>query len=307
MQYGYGQWGAIKMGIRRSPKFRFDYFLRSLPVELIARRCEHLMRAALKEVEHLEKTARIDAGLPFEVGEGEQLPPIVLPKFNEMRKQMREKKAEERAKERRVLQQKVEEIQSQMQAIQDRLKELNKAPDDQRENHSRNGDSPRKRRSSTDANTTAGTVASASEAESANFDETKGALGPDGNFVEFPEYDGSEPPKDAKKAFALFCNSTRKDVKAALDPHERKDKDKVNEMLRKRFVALNDEERQIWRMWATWDKKRYSRALFIYESAHAQAKASGDDDDKAIVEEIEGPKKRQAEDRLNHVPKKKKR
>lgn len=288
------------MGIRRSPKFRFDYFLRSLPDELVGRRCEHLMRAALKEVEHLERKAREDAGLPVEAGEGEQLPPVVLPRFREMNKQMRDKKREEREKERAELQQKVEELESQMKAVQDRLKELSKGPDDQKENISRNGDSHKKRRSSVDEDVGRTTPVT----ETIQFDESKGALGPDGTVVDFPEYDGSEPPKEPRKAFALFCNGTRKEIKAALQPHERKDKEKVNEMLRERFVGFTDEERHFWRMWATWDKKRYLRDVAIYNSAQGSNK---DDGGEAMEEVNQVSKKRRAEDGLTHVPKKKKR
>ena len=55
-------------------------------------------------------------------------------------------------------------------------------------------------------------------------DESRGAIGPDGDFVEFPEFDGAEPPKEAKKAFTLFCVSTKKEVKASLEPADRKNK-----------------------------------------------------------------------------------
>ena len=34
-KYGYGQWEAIKFAIRRSSNFRFDYFLKSLPIDAI--------------------------------------------------------------------------------------------------------------------------------------------------------------------------------------------------------------------------------------------------------------------------------
>ena len=51
-----------------------------------------------------------------------------------------------------------------------------------------------------------------------------GAMGPDGEFVPFPEYDGNEPPKDCKKAFTHFCNGTRREVKKSLDPVARKNK-----------------------------------------------------------------------------------
>lgn len=51
-----------------------------------------------------------------------------------------------------------------------------------------------------------------------------GAAGPGGEFVEFPEYDGEEEPHENKKAFTLFCKNTRREVKASLDPSERKKK-----------------------------------------------------------------------------------
>lgn len=52
----------------------------------------------------------------------------------------------------------------------------------------------------------------------------KGAVGPDGKFVEFPHYDGTEVPRECKKAFTLFCTAHRRDVKKSLDPISRKDR-----------------------------------------------------------------------------------
>jgi hypothetical protein len=60
--------------------------------------------------------------------------------------------------------------------------------------------------------------------DDANDDKAGGAPGPDGDVVAFPEYDASEPPRDHKKAFTLFCNATRREVKSTLDPASRKDK-----------------------------------------------------------------------------------
>lgn len=60
--------------------------------------------------------------------------------------------------------------------------------------------------------------------DDANDDKAGGAPGPDGDMVAFPDYDASEPPRDHKKAFTLFCNATRREVKASLDPASRKDK-----------------------------------------------------------------------------------
>jgi hypothetical protein len=52
----------------------------------------------------------------------------------------------------------------------------------------------------------------------------KGAVGPDGDFVEFPDYDGVDEPRECKKAFTLFCTANRRDVKKSLDPVSRKDR-----------------------------------------------------------------------------------
>ena len=274
-QYGVGQWGAIKMAIRRSPKFRFDYYLRSLPLEMIARRCEHLMRLALKEVDLLERKAREDAGLPAEAEEGQELPPIVLPKYKEMQKKMRLERMEKREKEKEVLEKKVDELDAQIKAIQERLKYLSNP-----EAHAENG------RSSNPAPV----VVPEEEAEpQPAFDETEAALGPNNEVIEFPEYDASEPPKENKKTFAWFCNKNRKEVKASLNPEERKNKEKINGILKEKFMALSDEQKGPYRQWAAWDKKRYLRDVQIYESRGS------------------GSKRRASEGEAVHVPKKKRR
>ena len=207
------------MAIRRSPKFRFDYYLRSLPMDIIGRRCETLMRSAEKEVEHLEQKAREAAGLPVEAENGGRLPPIKLPSFRDMQRTLRRTKKEESAKKKQELEQKVEEIEAEMKAIQDRLKELSRdVTDEHKENRSRNGGAVEKRPPPQESKETT------SEEKQPDLDESKGAVGPDGEFVEFPEYDGSEEPRQARKAFAQFCVGNRKDVKASLAPEDRKNK-----------------------------------------------------------------------------------
>jgi hypothetical protein len=203
------------------------------------------MRAALKEVEHLEKKVREDAGLPVEGEEGAELPPVVLPKFKEMQKRLRQEKIQKREKEKKILEEKVDDLEAQMKEIQHRLKVLSRDPEAVKEN----------RRLSSNGASAAPTVAVIEE--TVDFDEDKAALGPDGEVVEFPEYDGSEPPKEPKKTFALFCNRTRKEVKESLNPEARKDKEKVNGILRDRFMSLSEDEKKSWRAWASWDKKRY--------------------------------------------------
>lgn len=306
------------MAIRRHPNFRFDYFLRSLPSELIGRRCEQLMKAAEKEVEQLERKAREDAGMITEEekkegsdGEGnvqmqEPLPPIELPDFRTLRAQRRREAQREEEAKHQELETKVAEIDERVKEIRDRLKVLNEYsresapvvnpsaefPDDLlpelanivaksgpssitsianrfstehpgqaskrkicskidsiaiKEKRKSEGDTKvcwylrpdyekllstetleylRLAREERLGKQREKEVAKAEGGEGAEEEDGSegGAIGPDGEFVAFPEYDGSEPPKDKKKAFTHFCNGTRRQVKKSLDPAARKDK-----------------------------------------------------------------------------------
>jgi len=104
---------------------------------------------------------------------------------------------------------------------------------------------------------------------------TNGAIGPEGDFVEFPEYNGEEEPHENKKAFTLFCKATRREVKNSLSPSSRKNKDRVNSMLRDRWYALTDDEKQVWKGWEVWDAKRYEYQLDIYETRNQKKSKSG--------------------------------
>lgn len=219
------------MAIRRSPNFRFDYFLKSLPTDLIGRRCEQLMKAAEKEVEHLEKKAREDAGLPVEADEeGGELPPIKLPTFRQLQRQQRVTKQQQTETQKKQLEEKVDEIEDQLRQVESRMKELSemrqgdavlKSPGTTTDDNFRRGKENRSRRGDGEAENPRSHV---EEAEVHGESMEGGAIGPDGSFVEFPEYDANEAPKEYKKAFTHFCNATRRDVKASLSPSERKDK-----------------------------------------------------------------------------------
>ena len=142
-----------------------------------------------------------------------------------MREQIRKSKAEKVEVERKQLQEKVTEHEVQIKEIQDRLKALNESDYEiaspprrevseggsEKENYSRK-------------NSHASEMETEENGEDNTHDAEKGAPGPDGEFVEFPEYDGTEAPKECKKAFTHFCLHTRKEVKASLDPSERKNK-----------------------------------------------------------------------------------
>eukprot|EP01025_Chloroclados_australasicus_P061699 TRINITY_DN8110_c3_g1_i2.p1 TRINITY_DN8110_c3_g1~~TRINITY_DN8110_c3_g1_i2.p1 ORF type:complete len:1007 (+),score=121.42 TRINITY_DN8110_c3_g1_i2:328-3021(+) len=48
---GYGQWDELKSEIRKSPRFRFDWFIKSRTAQELSRRCETLIRLIEKEMD----------------------------------------------------------------------------------------------------------------------------------------------------------------------------------------------------------------------------------------------------------------
>jgi len=213
-------------------------------VDVLGRRCEQLMKAAEKEVEQLERKAREQAGLPVEPGEdGRPLQPIELPEILVMRAQMRSSQRAKEETERQQMETKALELERQMKDVQTRLKALNESGYDF-------VSSPREFAQTAD---TAAVEVDNNQASNPHKDESpvtagaetvvkeetndKGAPGPDGDFIVFPEYDGLEEPKEPKKAFTHFCQHMRKEVKASLDPTERKKK--VSILFVDVFVAVD--------------------------------------------------------------------
>lgn len=292
-KYGYGQWQAIRMAIRRNPKFRFNYFFRSLPVDQLVRRCEQLAKAVEKEVEQLERKAREDAGLPTDpANEGDSLPPVELLPFRIFRKQQRKERREKAQREKKELEAKVEDIDSQIRDIQQRLRAINEGSTIARVSPDREEPSPsHKERSESEQR---GPALPEAADDSQREHENGCMVG--SSFQEFPEYDGSEEPLGWKKPFTLFCIRTRRGVKASLEPSDRKDKDKIHTILKDQWNELADEDKSIWKEWTEWDKKRYARDIAIYEKNRSGEAALTKKD-----------KKREASTESLSVPKKKKR
>lgn len=293
------------MAIRRSPDFRFDYYLRSLHTDVIGKRCEQLMKAAEKEVEQIAKKFQKDAQVSGENIKAEiNTSQVDLPKFKAMKEIQRKQEEDAIEGERKQLEVKVEDIENNMEAIQTRLKFLQKCsaqidgssrrsyqqqaefPDDllpdlvnlvaksgssgvtsianefisdhgqvcskkslsakiedvaKKERRKEDGDKRpvwyilpeymnmlsvstlRHLRTEKDARLDKD-LSNKKRKKDANGKDIKGAIGPDGEFVDFPVYDGKEPPRDCKKAFTLFCAATRKEVKKSLDSASRKDR-----------------------------------------------------------------------------------
>jgi SLIDE len=212
------------MAIRRNPTFRFDYFLRSLPIDLLARRCEQLMKGAEKEVEQLERKARELAGLPIEpMDDNDNLPSIELPKFRVLQRHRRIGASLQAENDKKELEKQVAEIEDQIRLLQSKLKAINEG-------------SVKIYHDAEDISSTQIKARDISEndedlraehydaAMARPNDAPAGAHGPKGKFVEFPQYDGIEHPGEWKKPFTLFCHQKRKDVKLQLDHAERKDK-----------------------------------------------------------------------------------
>ena len=304
-KYGYGQWMAIKMAVRRNPNFRFDYFLRSLPVDQLGKRCEQLMKAAEKEVEYYEQITREAAGLPVTAEEGQNLPPIDLPKFRVLQQQLRAGTKAKHEKVRKELQDKVNDLQSQIDALQTRLKEVTNgaparpAPVRSAASTPRHTPTNVPSESKKDPPTEKPKKKPSKEAPKKSLDKP-GAIGGDGIFAEFPDYDGNEAPADPKKAFTHFCSQNRREVKASLDPTERRDKKKVNAILKERWLGLSEDDKDVHRRWADWDRKRYAHELAIFDRRRSELLQNGAEG-TAMDEESGEPDGTEA----LHVPKKK--
>jgi hypothetical protein len=183
------------------------------------------MKAAEKEVEQLEREAREASG--FEPGaehENDSLPPIELPPFRVLQKQRIETQRSKAEKERKALEEKVSEITAQIRAAESRLKALN---DDSIATLRETSAATESVASRSKADVSAAEKVSSASGPvvgSSDHGDSTGAMGPGGEFIEFPPYDGSEPPNEWKKAFTQYCNSTKKDLKASLPPEGRKNK-----------------------------------------------------------------------------------
>lgn len=308
-KYGYGQWYAIRYALRRHGNFRFDYFLRSLPVEQLGRRCEQLMKAAEKEVELIEKNLREMAGLPTEpLAEGVALPAIQIPKYRELQKQLRERDRQKAVDGRRELEAKVEELNSEIERLQTKLKGLNNgARGTSNVSGARSRDvAPVRMVSEPKIERVAQKEPDPAPSQST---ETDGAAGPGGEYMAFPAFEGSEPPTEWKKPFTHFCNHTRKKLKADMDPAERKNKAIVNERLKDRWLSLSDDDKLPWREWSEWDRLRFARDQAIYESRLAssgEGRVSEDFEDDAVLA-VHVPKKtKRKSEAMGSVPKKRK-
>lgn len=368
------------MAIRRSPNFRFDYFLRSLPIDLIGKRCEQLMKAAEKEVEQLEQKVREDAGIVVEEGSTDPLPLVEIPKFKVLRARWRKQEQAEAEKQRIELESKVEEVEQRMREAQDRMKTLNQFTREATNNmtslsaefsedlleelanlvaqsgslgivgvankflaeHPGSSISRRKvvakieeiaiKEKREDNGDTSVTwyirskftnlldvdtlkyLRQTKDEKLQKMEETKeqkkkeeepslatGATGPDGNFLEFPDYDGTEEPKISKKAFTLFCNSIRKEVKSALPVEKRKNKEIVHRILRERWSHLPEADQVYWKKMAEWDEQRFARDTAFFERSKSGKKGGKsaaakkrERDDSAESSGLSIPKKRRS-------------
>jgi SWI/SNF-related matrix-associated actin-dependent regulator of chromatin subfamily A member 5 len=290
-KYGFGQWMAIKMAVRRNPNFRFDYFLRSLPVELLGKRCEQLMKAAEKEIEHFEKQTREALGLPTEAEEGKSLPPVKLPTFRVLQRQLRSGAKAKHETTHQELQGKVNDLEAQINELQARLKEINAgvaAP------------TPKaiKKAKATPRPSPAPPIVASEVTEAVSVTDSKaGAPGGDGSFVAFPDnYEGSEAPVEWKKPFTQYCVHNRRSVKASLAPEDRRDKKLVNSLLKEQWLGLSDDEKEVYRRWTEWDKKRFAHEEFIFQQRRTELFQQDEGADETVADDgtqdLHVPKKR---------------
>lgn len=276
------------------------------------------MRFAEKEVESMEKQAVEEAEK-----EGRTLPPgeISLPNFKELQAKKRAEAEKKFLEEKVLLERNMSDIDKQILQIQKALRDIDGVQTidsffvktDKAENNHRREESKKSH------------LEDVAKKRKTSFDDERevkgaGAVGPDGDFVEFPEYDGQEEPHESKKAFTLFCKRTRKEVKNSLSSSERKDKvcisapfvlalfrshlvptslflfhvadyrffacvqGHINGILKDRWDALTEDEKQVWKEWEVWDDKRYEHQLGVYEgNRHGSPKRAKNAEDGALV------------------------
>jgi hypothetical protein len=189
------------------------------------------MKAAEKEVEQLEKYAREAAGILCEPDQDvKSLPLIEIPPFRVLQKQRHEAQQTKANKERYELENKISEIEAQIRDAQSRLKALN---DDTYVSNDRTTSNEKSvlHKKAEPLGSKNSLKRSGKKSDSNNDD---GAVGPGGDFVAFPFYDGTAPPVEWKKPFTQYCNHTRKELKESLPPDQRKNKVSL-------MVHVNDE------------------------------------------------------------------
>ena len=84
--------------------------------------------------------------------------------------------------------------------------------------------------------------------------------------------------------------------------------DRINGILKERWYALTDEEKQVWKGWESWDAKRYEHQLGVYEKkqSHKPAKKAKKEPPPVKDETVSVPKKSIPKKDAFSVPKKKK-
>ena len=70
----------------------------------------------------------------------------------------------------------------------------------------------------------------------------------------------------------------------------------VHDILRDKWLELEDEEKEVWRKWALWHKKRYRRDLEIYTAKNNENQSHDappqEDDNDSARKGVHVPKKR---------------
>jgi hypothetical protein len=190
------------------------------------------MKAAEKEVEHLERKAREDAGLPVEPSPaGEALPPIKLPKFRVIQARYHKEEREKAHKERHLLQQNVSDLERQIKEVKDQLRALNESSSIARVSPTEDPEPPAPKPKEKKLSRGGDKSEIDEDQQARGAEDQSGAVGPEGDYLPFPEYDGTEEPVEWKKPFTHFCIHTRKEVKQSLDSVARKDKVRQVSML----------------------------------------------------------------------------
>jgi hypothetical protein len=88
-------------------------------------------------------------------------------------------------------------------------------------------------------------------------------------------------------------------------PHEQ---NKINGILKQRWIDMPEDEKQVWREWAEWDKKRFTHEMAIFENGPPKETEQTPDEieDNTVQVHIPKKKRKSSATQESAIPKKRK-
>jgi hypothetical protein len=86
------------------------------------------------------------------------------------------------------------------------------------------------------------------------------------------------------------------------------EQNKINGILKQRWIDMPEDEKQVWREWAEWDKKRFAHEMAIFENGNGPPKETEQTSDEiehnAVQVHIPKKKRKSSAAQESTIPKK---